>query len=162
MAQVGTGIRPFGIGDLPAVKSVIDATGLFPSEMLDEMTAGYLADTDDQSIWLIDGGERPIAIAHCAPERMTQGTWNLLLIAVHPAWQRQGRGAALIRQVEALVAAREARLLLVETSGLPEFARTRAIYPRCGFVEVARIADFYQPGEDKVVFRKIPQRQTGA
>lgn len=159
---MGVGIRPLRVGDLPAVKSAIDATGLFPSEMLDAMTAGYLAGTDDASIWQIDGGEHPIAVAYCAPERMTQGTWNLLLIAVHPAWQRQGRGAALIRHIEALLVAREARLLLVETSGLPEFAQTRAFYPRCGFVEAARIADFYQPGEDKVVFRKIPQRQAGA
>ena len=46
------------------------------------------------------------------------------------------------------------RVLLVETSGLPGFERTRAFYRKLGYDEEARIRDFYQAGEDKVVFRK--------
>ena len=79
----------------------------------------------------------------------------LLLVAVHPGRQGKGIGAALIAAVEQAIAARGARILLVETSGLPDFARTRAFYPRCGFAEEARIRDFYRAGEDKVVFRKV-------
>ena len=45
-------------------------------------------------------------------------------------------------------------MLLLETSGLPEFARTRAFYRTNGYDEEARIREFYAAGEDKVVFRK--------
>ncbi len=76
------------------------------------------------------------------------------MIAVRPDRQRQGRGAALVRYVEETLMARGARVLLVETSGLESFERTRAFYRTCGYDEEARIRDFYKAGDDKIVFRK--------
>ena len=105
--------------------------------------------------WLTDDEGGPVAVAYYAPERMTEGTWNLYLIAVHPQHQGKGRGSALLRQVEAALAERGERVLLVETSGLPEFDRTRAFYRSNGYNEEARIRDFHQAGEDKVIFRKV-------
>ena len=150
-------IRRITHADLPAVKGVIDANGLFPSAMLDEMTTAYLAPEPSQDVWLTydDGG--PIAVAYYAPERMTSGTWNLYLIAVHPDRQSQGVGAALMRHVEDALARSGERVLLVETSGLPEFARTRAFYAGIGYDEEARIRAFYAEGEDKIVFHKALQ-----
>ncbi len=86
--------------------------------------------------------------------RMTDGTWNLYLIAVRPDRQGQGRGGALLRHVEQALAVRGARILLVETSGLPALERTRAFYRKCGYDQEARIRDFYKAGDDKIVFRK--------
>ena len=147
-------IRAVTRDDLPALKRVIDACALFPSGLLDEMVAGHLEQPSDKEIWLTvdDGG--PVAVAFCAPEDMTEGTWNLYLIAVHPERQGQGLGRALMAYIERTLAARGQRILLVETSGNEEFARTRAFYHDCGYEEEARIREFYQAGEDKIVFRK--------
>jgi ribosomal protein S18 acetylase RimI-like enzyme len=147
-------IRPITRDDLRSLKAVIDATGLFPAEMLDEMTASYFDGGSPGEMWLTVDEDGPVAVAYCAPERMTQGTWNLLLIAVHPARQGQGVGARLTRHVESSLAAVGGRVLLVETSSLPEFERTCAFYRRLGYVEEARIREFYRAGEDKVIFRK--------
>lgn len=147
-------IRPVTPGDMPALKGVIDANGLFPPEMLDGMAAGFFSGEAGEEFWLTVDEGGPVAVAYCAPERMTEGTWNLLLIAVHPGRQGGGRGAALLRRVEEASAARGGRLLLVETSGLPAFERTRRFYRKCGYDEEARIRGFYRPGEDKIVFRK--------
>ena len=143
-----------GAADVPAIKDVIDATGLFPSAMLDAMMAEYFSNAASDDCWLTadDGG--PVAVVYCAPERMTDGTWNVLLIAVHPDRQGQGIGEALMTAVETMLAARGQRVLLVETSGLPEFERTRAFYRRLGYEQEARIRDFYQAAEDKIIFRK--------
>ncbi|PWS35576.1 GNAT family N-acetyltransferase [Falsiroseomonas bella] len=146
------GVRPVVTGDLPALRAVIAATGLFPAEMLEGMAAPFLAG-EAEEVWLTAAGGA--AVAYVAPERMTQGSWNLLLIAVHPGHQRRGLGAALVAAVEAEVIARGGRLLLVETSSLPDFDGTRAFYRRQGYEQEARIRDFYQAGEDKVVFRKL-------
>lgn len=151
-------IRPVASSDMAALTAVIDESSLFPSEMLDDMISGYFSGEASNDFWLtMDGadGAGPMAIAYYAPERMTQGTWNLLLIAVHPDYQSRGQGAALLKHIEDALAARGERLLLVETSGLPEFDRTRAFYLKCGYHEEARIREFYQAGEDKIVFRKV-------
>jgi ribosomal protein S18 acetylase RimI-like enzyme len=147
-------VRPFRAEDLPAARAVIDSTGLFPSELLDDMTAAFLGGADDE-LWFVAGEAGEVeALAYAAPERMTDGTWNLLLIAVREDRQGEGLGAALTREVEAAATGRGARILLVETSALPAFDRTRAVYGRLGYAEEARIRGFYAEGEDKVVFRK--------
>lgn len=147
-------IRPITPDDMPALKAVIAATGLFPADLLDDMISGSPGGDTSGEFWLTvdDGG--PIAVAYCAPERMTRGTWNLLLIAVHPDRQSQGMGAALLRHIERLLAARGERVLLVETSGLAGFERTRRFYRKNGFAEEAPIRDFYEAGEDKIIYRK--------
>lgn len=43
---------------------------------------------------------------------------------------------------------------MVETSGLPEYERTRRFYDHIGHDQEARIRDFHAVGEDKVVFWK--------
>lgn len=148
-------IRAVVPGDVPALKALIDATALFPSHMLDDMLASYFEQgSTGLQAWLTDDEGGPASVAYYAPERMTDGTWNLYLIAVHPQRQGGGRGSALLRHVEATLAMRGERVLLIETSGLPEFERTRAFYRGNGYGEEARIRDFYQSGEDKVIFRK--------
>ena len=139
--QQGAAARPVAPIDVPALKALIDAIGLFPSDML----APYLEQQPAGSqFWLTNDEGGPVSVAYCAPERMTEETWNLYLIAVHPQHQGKGRGSALLRRVEAVLAERGERVLLVETSGLPEFSRTRAFYLGNGYAEEARIRDFYK------------------
>ena len=148
-------IRPIVGADLSALKAVLDASQLFPSEMLDDMISAYLTDASANQIWLtaeISG--QPSVLAYCEPERMTNGTWNLLAIAVHPAHQGRGYGAAMMRHLEKRLSEDGQRILLVETSGLPDYDRTRRFYVSNGYTQEARIRDYYQPGEDKIVFWK--------
>ncbi len=151
-------IRPTTPDDAPAVLALGVVTGLFPEDGTAEV-AGVLAGSLDGTsgpdhIWLTDDDGGVTGVAYLAPERLTNRTWNLYMIAVHPDRQRQGRGAALVRHVERLLADRGGRLLLVETSGTGAFERTRAFYRSLGFTEEARIRDFYDAGDDKVVFTK--------
>jgi GNAT superfamily N-acetyltransferase len=123
--------------------------------MMDEMAAPYFAGDAPAESWFVVDTGMPIAIGYCAPERMTEDTANLLLIAVHPDHQRHGYGRALIGEVERDCLIRGDRMLLIETSGLPEFAGQRAFYAGLGYGQEARIRDYYRAGEDKVVFRKL-------
>ena len=148
-------IRPTTPDDATAVLALAKAAiGFEPNELqvLREMLANYF-EGNNEHFWLTDDDVNgPVAAAYCAPELMTNGTWNLLFIAVHPDYQGQGRGSALIRYVEQTLKERGARLLLVET--LASFERTRAFYRQCGYDEEARIRDFYETGHDKIVYRK--------
>lgn len=143
-------IRPLRRDDFAAAKAVIAAVDLFPPEMLPDMAAPYLEGADE--FWLVvEGGT---GLAYAAPERLTDGTWNLLLMAVDPARQKQGLGSCLVAAVEAALREKGARLLLVETSGVPGFAGQRRFYRKLGFRREARIRDYYQAGDDKVIFAK--------
>lgn len=107
-------VRPVTGADLPALKQVIDTTGLFPSDMLDEMISGYLSHQNNE-IWLAyHDGVDPVGLLYCAPERMTSGSWNNLLLAVRTDRHGKGVGTALMRSVERALAERGARIVLVE------------------------------------------------
>jgi ribosomal protein S18 acetylase RimI-like enzyme len=151
-------IRPSTPEDTPALLALAVASGIAPPDGTDEL-AGVLAEyyagqLGPDHVWLTDDDGGPVGVAYYAPERLTDGTWNLYMIAVRPDRQGQGRGAALVRHVERELAARGARVLIVDTSGLPEFERARAFYRKCGYDEEARIREFWKAGDDKVVFRK--------
>jgi len=60
----------------------------------------------------------------------------------------------LLRQVEDALRGQQQRLLLVETSGVPGFALTWAFYEKAGYTAEARVRDYYQAGDDMVLYRK--------
>jgi ribosomal protein S18 acetylase RimI-like enzyme len=152
-------IRPVCRTDLPALEAVLETSGLFPPDLLPDMVGPFLDQPETKEIWLTYvRDEVPIALAYCVPERMTDGTWNLLAIAVHAAAQGAGVGGALTKHLEDLLGARGQRLLLVETSGLETYQRTRSFYSNQGYRQEACIRDFYAAGEDKIVYAKSLSR----
>src|SRR4028119_839786 len=102
-------IRPITPDDKTALIALAESVGLFgPDELeqVSEMLSGYLEGHNESGeFWITDDDNGLISVAYCAPERMTNGTWNVLLIAVHPDYQGQGRGAALMRNVEQTLSA---------------------------------------------------------
>jgi ribosomal protein S18 acetylase RimI-like enzyme len=144
--------------DTNALLALAEATGLFESNQIEELAQmlnqHFSNETDSQDIWFSDYDNKLVGVAYVAPERMTEGTWNLYLIAIHPNHQRQGRGAALLSHIEEMLAKRGERVLLVETSGLEDFEYVRAFYRKSGYDEEARIRGFYKEGDDKIIFRK--------
>ena len=155
--MTNTRIRPVTLNDIHALQKVIDATSLFPSDLLPDMMAGYFAG-EESGHWLTCGDGEATAVVYCVPEQMTTGTWNALLLAVHPDYQGKGIGAALMKRVEQILTARGERILLVETSGSTAFKKTRAFYQKIGYEQEACIREFYAAGEDKIIFRKALQR----
>ena len=151
-------VRRVTKGDLSKIKVVIDETELFPSEMLASMIEPAFAEPECKDIWVtyIHDGE-PVGFAFCEPERMTNGTWNVLAIGVLPTLQGKGVGNFLMSHLEKHLKNNGQTTLIVETSGLPEFEPTRKFYKKIGYTLEARIRDFYDKGDDKIVFWKSLQ-----
>lgn len=147
-------MRPAERGDTPALRTIAEAAGLFPPDMLDDMIAGYLERTRPDIWFVADNQECAVAFGFSEPERMTSGTWNLLAIGVIPDHQGRGIGTQMMRYIEGRLRARGERILLAETMGTPEFERTRSFYRANGYTEEARIREFYEAGADKIVFWK--------
>ena len=155
-------IRALVPADIPAVLDVAVSSGLFPAEevaIVEDLMVDYLARTEARGHACVvdeEGGEL-LGVAYYEPVRGTEGAWELLMIGARADVQGRGRGRALMGHVEGDLRARGQRLLLVLTSGTPEFARTRAFYTGLGYDEEARVRDYYAPGDDMVLFRTALQ-----
>ena len=80
--------------------------------------------------------------------------WDLYWIAVEQSQRRGGVGRILMDAAERAVARAGGRRVYVETSGRPDYGATRSFYESLGYVAEARLADFYAPGDSKIVYVK--------
>jgi ribosomal protein S18 acetylase RimI-like enzyme len=152
-------IRLITQADSAAVISLAVTSGLFPENdtaLVEKMLEGYFAGHHNNGhACIIDQEHEALGVAYYAPTVAANRTWDLTMIAVRQDSQGRGRGTALLQYVETELQTSGQRLLLVETSGVPFFERTRGFYIKSGYQEEARIHDFYDVGDDKVIFRKV-------
>jgi len=88
------------------------------------------------------------------PTPLTEGTWDMYWLAVARQNQRQGIGSALMKSAEKEVMKAGGRLSIIETSSTPAYEKTRNFHLSHGYEIVARIPDFYAPGDDKLILQK--------
>jgi ribosomal protein S18 acetylase RimI-like enzyme len=148
-------IRQTKSEDLPDLEVVLEETGLFPSEMLSDMIGRFLSEDASEDLWLTyEDDSTALGFCYAAPEQLTEGTWNMLAIAVLPSKQGEGVGAAIVQELEAVLRGRGHRVLIADTSGTEAYSQTREFYRKNGYTEEARVRDFWAPGDDKVIFWK--------
>ncbi|KOY86445.1 acetyltransferase [bacterium 336/3] len=148
-------IRTITQNDIQELKNVIHSTELFPSELLDEMVQSFLDGQNTQEVWITkEIDNKPVAVAFYAPEKVTDRTYNVYLIAIHKDFQGRGIGSELMTYIEETLQRQGGRILIVETSSLPNFEQTRKFYDKLQYQREAIIRDFYQEGEHKIVFWK--------
>lgn len=121
-------------------------------EVLDDYHTGARAQGHRSIAYEQDG--RPIGFAYFAPAEMTDRTWYLWWVAVGRPVQARGVGGELLRHAEEVIRRARGRLLLVETSSLPHYDLTRRFYLKHGYEQAAALRDYYEDGDDMVVFRK--------
>ena len=141
--------------DVEQIKKVVDSSELFPSEYLDEMISDYLNNSNTEEFWFtyIDNNA-PISIGYCVPEKLTKGTYNLLAIGVLKESQGKGIAREMMNYIELLLQEKGARILIIETSSDEAQIVAREFYKKIGYTQEAVIRDFWQDGEDKIVFWK--------
>jgi len=99
------------------------------------------------------GGESAGYVCY-GPTPMTQGTYDLYWIATHLRVRRRGVAGYLLRVLENTLVDIGATAIRVETSDTEVNAAARRLYRRCGYPEVARLSDFYGPGDGLVLYYK--------
>ena len=114
------------------IHAVNAATSIFsPEEVecVDELWDESQAEGPEQSGYYFivekDNGQ-VLGYACYGPRALTDRTYDLYWIAVGPNARRGGVGRALLAATEEAVRKLSGRLLIVETSGLPEYKPTRA------------------------------------
>ena len=94
-------IRPIESNDIPYLKDVLNSIELFPAEYLEQMISGYLQDSSMDERWFTAvKNDKPISIGFCAPEKFTEGTFNLYAIGVRSDLQGHGIGKLMMEYLE--------------------------------------------------------------
>jgi ribosomal protein S18 acetylase RimI-like enzyme len=145
--------------DGPAVRRLIEATGMFTPaevavavELVDERLARG-AESGYQFVFA-DAHEQAVGYTCFGHIAVTQASYDLYWIAVDPAWQRRRLGSRLLTETERLIAEHGGQRVYIETSGRPQYRSTRGFYLRHGYVQEAELADFYAPGDARVIYVK--------
>ena len=152
-------IRPMVAADRPGISRILRLIPEFkPEEVIvaEELIDAYLEDPV--------GSGYPIAVSETdgsvagyvcyGPTPLTQGTWDIYWIAVDPGLQGLGLGGSLLAYAEEKMREAGGRLVLIETASKSEYQKTRRFYDSQCYRLVCRIADFYEPGDDRLTLEK--------
>jgi ribosomal protein S18 acetylase RimI-like enzyme len=124
-------------------------------ECVRELLDLYTAQGDDSGYrFLVARLPQVIGYACFGPTPLTENVWDLYWLAVDPSQQRHGAGRALMAAMEQEIVAEHARMLLIETSSIAEYQAARRFYESCDYRYQAVIHDFYEVGNDLIVYGK--------
>ena len=145
--------------DLETVGRQVRATGFFSEEealLAVELVEERLSRGEESGYFFLfaEEKERLLGYTCFGPIPGSVHSYDLYWIVVDPEAQGKGIGKQLMAESERLMAARGARRVYVDTSSRAQYEPTRAFYLACGYVRGAFLADFYAPGDGKVIFVK--------
>jgi ribosomal protein S18 acetylase RimI-like enzyme len=152
-------IRPVLPNDTPPLLHLAEGTGAFKPleiqalrEVLDDYHTTNQAQGHRAAGYEQDG--ELVGFVYFAPAAMTDRAWSLWWIVVGKAHQAGGIGGQLLRHAEEEIRGERGRVLFIETSSLPHYEPTRRFYLKHGYIEAARLADYYAAGDDLLFYRK--------
>jgi D-alanine-D-alanine ligase len=138
---------------------ILDACKMFRRdeiEVADEILNEAIGDGDsgDYRVLVAEAGGQPVGWSCHGRVPLTDGTYDLYWIAVHPQYQGQRIGRVLLAEIERQLRQADARWLLAETSSTSLYEKTRGFYEKAGFTIVGDVADFYRAGDGRVTYGK--------
>ena len=145
--------------DKPILIEILRDTPEFkPSEVVvaEEVIDSYLHDPVNSGYYVLVAVVDLSVVGYICygPTPLTEGTWDLYWEAVARQKRGKGIGSALMRVAEEEIRKAEGRLTLIETSSTPAYEKTRRFHLSLGYEIIARIPDFYSPGDDKLILQK--------
>ena len=145
---------PLEFNDIPQVERVHSL--LFSEEEI-RVALGMVEDAlrGGYCVLAAQEGERLAGYRLAGPTPLTESTWHLYWLCVHPDFQRRGVARTLQSALEGVLGASGGKRIVVETASRPDYDPARAFYRSAGYDECGRIADYYRPGDACVFFSKV-------
>jgi len=153
-------IRPACAADRPAIMQMLQSLPAFkPQEIVvaEEVLDSYLADPGRSGYHALvaELEDRAAGGYVCyGPVPLCEGTWDIYWLAVDARAQGRGMGTALLRSAEQHAQSCCGRMIMIETSSRTEYAAAQWFYASQGYAVVSDIADFYAPGDNRLIYCK--------
>jgi ribosomal protein S18 acetylase RimI-like enzyme len=149
-------LRTLRAADRARLEEITRAVGIFrenETEVALEVFDAAVSGSPDYAALAAEVDGRFAGWICWGPTPCTVGTFDLYWMAVDPALHGSGIGSALLQEMEQRLAG-VARLVVVETAGRPDYRATRAFYEARGYRATGIIPNFYDAGDDQVVYVK--------
>ncbi len=145
--------------DFDGILALARRTGVFTSDeiaVVRELVEIELRDTKqkDYRSFVAQGDGRIVGFACYGPAPMTEGTFDLYWIFVHPDHQRRAVGSLLLEEVEKAIRRAKGRMLIVDTSSTSPYLPARRFYKNHGFQRAAEVEDYYRRGDSRITYVK--------
>lgn len=146
-------------GDAKDIREMAAATKFFHSYEID--VAVELVDdrlqkgaASDYAFVFLETAGRLLGYACYGLIPCTASSYDVYWIVVQPDSQRRGIGRMILDEAESLIRKAGGTRIYVDTSQSEKYRVTRAFYQQIGYHCESILADFYAPGDGKVIFSK--------
>jgi len=146
--------------DREAIRSLVEGTGAFQRHEVDvamelvEIALTQPGQDDYHPFVLVEEDGTVAAYACFGKNEMTAATFDLYWLATRADRMGKGYGRRIVSLVEEEIRRRGGRLLAIETSSKESYASTQAFYEKIGCTLAARLPDYYDEGDDKLIYLK--------
>lgn len=145
--------------DIHSIAEIVKSTGVFYDAEVSIAVAlireclekGYLS---GYYFVFADYEEKTLAYTCYGPIPGTKSSFDLYWIVTHNDYRGYGIGRSLLQETEKKVKEMGGTALYAETSSREKYISTHMFYRKNVFTEVARIKDFYDIGDDKIIYKK--------
>ena len=145
-------------GENKRIREITESVGAFSPEEIDiaeELAVENIIKGADKSgyhfLLYVDGSDI-IGYTCYGDIPGTKNRYDLYWIVVDNGLRGTGIGKKLICETEKIIAQRGGKKIYVETSSKESYVSTRQFYLKCGYTQEAVFKDFYDDGDDKIVY----------
>ncbi len=143
--------------DLEAVGELVCSTGFFNQEEIEiavELVKERILKGDDSGYFflLADLGSKLMGYACYGTIPGSKGSWDLYWIAVHDDFRSKGLGSKILDGSLEKMNLSGGRQVFAETSSREQYHNTHKFYEKNGFVLAARLKNFYDLDDDKLIY----------
>ena len=155
-------IRSLQKSDRDELKRILTDTNHFNDEEINvamELIDIYLNRQDQKdyiiNVYRTDDTAKTAGYICYGRRPLTDSTYDLYWIAVDPGIHGKGIGSSLVKYMEQDVLNNlNGNIILIETSGKPEYGNERKFYEKNGYTVQTIIKSFYRRDDDLVVYIK--------
>lgn len=147
------------VEDIESVRMLVAGTAMFSAAEID-IAAELVMERIEKGrasgyeFVLVEEGGKLAGYACYGPIPGSETSYDLYWIAVNADRQGRGLGREILARAEEAMRRRGARQVYADTSTSERYAPTRGFYVNAGYTVAATFADFYRPGDGKVIFIK--------
>lgn len=145
--------------DIATVREIVESSGFFydfETDVAVELVEERLAEGESSGYHFVFAEVDGLTVAYSCfgHVEMTKSCFDLYWIATHHDFRGKGIGKRLLDETSRQAKQMGCTLLIAETSGREKYAPTRAFYDSAKFALEATIRDYYDKGDDKLIYIK--------